>query len=139
MIIYTDGSCRKNGAEGGFGVVVIENNEVIETYSKQTINTTNNRMEISAILWALENYGDKQPTIFSDSSYCVNMFTTWIFDWYKNDWIKSDGQIAKNIDLLEKFMELYNQNKRAKYLYCKGHSGIKYNELADDLATNKIA
>ena len=90
--------------------VVIEDNEVIETYSKQTINTTNNRMEISAILWALENYGDKQPTIFSDSSYCVNMFTTWIFDWYKNDWIKSDGQMAKNIDLLEKFMELYNQN-----------------------------
>ena len=77
MIIYTDGSCSGNGTQhsrGGFGVVVLDNNEnLIYTYNKKCENTTNNREEIKAILYALINYGKAKeiPIVYSDSNYCV--------------------------------------------------------------------
>ena len=92
--IYVDGSCKDNGAKenfGGFGVAVLSNNEdlqsdprILYTYSKQVKNTTNNRMELSALLYALEltqvKYKQEKCVIKSDSAYCVNIFNNWIYN-----------------------------------------------------------
>lgn len=89
--IYTDGSCCGNGKElnrGGYGVVVVENNKVIKCFGVEEENTTNNRMEMKAILSALklsrEDYKNNTVIIKSDSAYCVNMFNEWIHSWACN-------------------------------------------------------
>lgn len=112
MIIYTDGSCLGNGTQnsrGGFGVVVLDNNEnLIYTYSKKCENTTNNREEIKAILYVLIKHGkDKEtPIVYSDSNYCVQTFTNWMFNWQRNGWIKSDKKVPENLDLIQTYYDL---------------------------------
>ena len=98
MICYTDGSCLGNPGPGGFGVVVLDDNENPITYHAERFNnTTNNRMELSAILWAFLKYGKPAATgknpliVYSDSAYCVNTLTNWMFSWEKRGWLKSDN------------------------------------------------
>ena len=142
ITIYTDGACSKNGskdAKGGFGVVVVEDDKIIDAYQEFSENTTNNREEIKAILWALENYGlykdnFQYPVVYSDSMYCVNTFNEWIYNWERNGWKKSNGQAPENLDLLSQF---YYSDKMIEIKYIKGHAGNKYNEIADGLATGK--
>ena len=142
--IYVDGSCKGNGNknnEGGFGIVVVENDKVIKTYTKTSSNTTNNREEIRAILYVMLNYGtkieDNIPIVYSDSAYCINTFNTWMFKWAKNNWIKSDKKIPENLDLIKQYYDWYNKGYRIDLRKIKGHSGHMYNELADKLATGK--
>jgi len=141
MIIYTDGSAHPNPGPGGFGVVVCDNNNnIITTYAKQTNNTTNNREEIKAILWALLNYGkyDEEVIVYSDSNYCVQTFTNWMFSWARNGWIKSDKKIPENLDLIQAYSDALNAGYKINLKKVKGHAGNKYNELADGLATGKV-
>ena len=141
MIIYTDGSAHPNPGPGGFGVVVCDdNNNIITTYSKQTNNTTNNREEIKAILWALLNYGksNEEVIVYSDSNYCVQTFTNWMFGWARNGWIKSDKKIPENLDLIQAYYNALNEGYKINLKKVKGHAGNKYNELADGLATGKV-
>ena len=153
MIIYTDGSAQNNGkanSSGGFGVVVLDNNEnLIYNYSKREENVTNNQMEIKAILYAFLNYGininnplyglnSNIPTVYSDSSYCVNTFNTWMFNWEKQGWIKSDKLPPENLDLIQAYYDWYKNGYRINLEKIKGHKGIIGNELADKLATGKI-
>ena len=148
--MYTDGSCTGNGNttnEGGFGVVVTEyqdyeeNSQLIFTYAKRSTNTTNNREELKAILFALITYGRNKPTpiVYSDSAYCVNTFNDWMFRWASNNWIKSDGNSPENLDLIQAYYDFYNKGYRIDLRKIKGHVGHKYNELADKLATGKIS
>ena len=115
--IYTDGACRGNGkdnAAGGFGVVVLDDNQnIVDLYSKQCEGTTNNREELKAILYVMLKYGRHitdwyggVPTVFSDSAYCVNTFNDWMFRWANNGWIKSDKKPALNPDLWEILLDL---------------------------------
>lgn len=142
--IYTDGSCRGNGKEvnsGGFGVVVTQNNELLTTYSKQSENTTNNREELKAILYAMLNYGtlnSNVPIVYSDSSYCVNTFNDWMFRWAKNGWIKSDKKTPENLDLIQAYYNWYSKGYRIDLRKIKGHAGHQWNEMADQLATGVI-
>lgn len=141
MIIYTDGSAHPNPGPGGFGVVVCDNNNnIITTYAKQTNNTTNNREEIKAILWALLNYGkyDEEVIVYSDSNYCVQTFTNWMFSWARNAWVKSDKKIPENLDLIQTYYDALNAGYKINLKKVKGHAGNKYNELADGLATGKV-
>ena len=118
MIVYVDGSCTGNGKavnSGGFGVVVLDNDEnLIFTYAKRSTNTTNNREELKAILFALITYGRNKPTpiVYSDSAYCVNTFNDWMFRWASNNWIKSDGNSPENLDLIQAYYEFYNKDYR---------------------------
>ena len=139
MIIYTDGACSGNGsaaAVGGFGVVVLDDNEnIIETYNKQNQNTTNNREELRAILYTLIKYGkNENPTVYSDSAYAVNTFNNWMWSWASRGWLKSDNKIPENLDLIQTYYDLYNQGYRITLLKCRGHAGNKWNEMADKLA-----
>ena len=151
MIIYTDGSCLGNGKEhntGGFGVVVLDNNEnLLYTYSKQFEGkVTNNEMELKAILYSFLNHGVKLndwnmnvPIVYSDSNYCVQTFNDWMFNWARNGWIKSDKKVPENLDLIQAYYEWYQKGYRIDLRKIKGHTGHKWNEMADGLATGRIA
>ena len=141
MIIYTEGSAHPNPGPGGFGVVVCDdNNNIITTYSKQTNHTTNNREEIKAILWSLLTYGksNEEVIVYSDSNYCVQTFTSWMFGWARNGWVKSDKKIPENLDLIQAYYNALNEGYKINLKKVKGHAGNKYNELADGLATGKV-
>ena len=141
MICYTDGSCQGNPGPGGFGVVVLDDNEnLITTYSERANNTTNNRMELSAILWAFLKYGskDKTLTVYSDSAYCVNTLTNWVFSWEKNNWKKANNQLPENLDLIKPFFNYFKLGNIVELKKVKGHAENKWNNMADQLATGKI-
>ena len=143
-IIYVDGSCNNNGIfpnKGGFGVVILDENEnLLNTYYETEENTTNNRQELKAILYAFENYGVKQgdiPIVYSDSNYCVQTFNNWMFNWAKKGWLKSNNQSPENLDLIQKYYNLYQEGYRIELRKIKGHVGHPWNELADKIATGK--
>lgn len=145
MIIYTDGSCNYNPGPGGFGVVVLDDNEnLILTHSERSQNTTNNREELKAILWAFLRYGvsaaagDTPPIVYSDSAYSVNTFTNWMFSWEKKGWLKSDNKVPENLDLIKPFFQYWQKGYRINLQKVKGHAGNQWNELADQLATGKL-
>ena len=103
-------------------------------------NTTNNKEELKAILYALIQYGDEpNVVVYSDSNYCVNTFTKWMYSWQRNNWIKSDKKSPENLDLIQAYYDFYNKGYRIDLRKIKGHVGHKYNELADKLATGKIS
>ena len=147
--IFTDGSTRagknQRGAnnKGGFGIVIMNEDETIiyHAIGFQTENTTNNRMELQALYEALmladELYKDEKVKIISDSAYCINMVTSWIFNWARNDWRTSAKKQVENLDLVQAIYKLIDQ----PFYHCTfekidGHSEHIGNELADSLATN---
>ena len=153
MIIYTDGSAHPNPGPGGYGVVVLDNNEnLLYNYSRQykREEVTNNEMEIKAILYSFLNYGINInnpllgfnncdiPIVYSDSNYCVQTFNNWMFSWAKNNWIKSDKKQPENLELIKAYYDWYQKGYRIDLRKVKGHSNNEWNQMADDLATGKI-
>jgi ribonuclease HI len=152
MVIYTDGSCNGNGKahnRGGFGVVVVDNDEkLLFNYNKRCENTTNNREEIKAILYSFLNYGVniynnnsfniEIPVVYSDSNYCVQTFNDWMFGWANKGWIKSDKKTPENLDLIKAYYDWYQKGYRIELRKVKGHAGNKWNEVADKLATGEL-
>ena len=152
MIIYTDGSAHPNPGPGGFGVIVLDNDEkLLYNYNKQFKNkVTNNEMELKAILYSSLNYGVNInnplygfnnydiPIVYSDSNYCVQTFNEWMFNWARNGWVKSDKNIPENLDLIQAYYDWYQKGYRIDLRKVKGHAGNKWNEIADQLATGKI-
>jgi ribonuclease HI len=154
MVIYTDGACSGNGKavnSGGYGVVVLDNDEnLLYTYSKRSENTTNNREELKAILYAFLNYGVnttkdinefsqiEPPIVYSDSAYSINTLNEWMFNWARNGWTKSDKKVPENLDLIQAYYDWYQKGYRIDLRKVKGHAGDKWNDLADKLATGKI-
>ena len=141
MIFYVDGSCRGNPGPGGYGVVILDDNEnLLGQYSHKEDNTTNNRQELKAILYVLLNYGKNKnvPIVYSDSNYCVQTLTDWMYRWAKNNWIKSDKKSPENLDLIQAYYDLIQKGYMIDLRKCKGHAGVKWNEMADALATGKL-
>ena len=150
MIFYVDGACSGNGSEnssGGFGVIGIHPTFGINIYDyyEHTDNTTNNREELKAILHVMQNFGDpprpfeewghKEPIVYSDSAYAVNTYTDWMFRWARNDWKKSDGKTPENLDIIQAYYELYQRGYRIDLQKVKGHvGGETWNNQADKLA-----
>lgn len=141
MICYTDGSCQGNPGPGGFGVVVLDDNENFITYHAERFDdTTNNRMELSAILWAFLKYGgpaaagQKPLIVYSDSAYCVNVLTNWMFSWEKRGWLKADNKSPENLDLIIPFFKHLQNGNQIEIHKVKGHNNILWNEIADRLA-----
>ena len=119
--IYTDGAYSSLRNQGGCGVVILKNEQVIKTFSKCYMQTTNNRMEILAVLNAVELFKNTTHSvnIYTDSMYVVGSLT---LNWKRN----------ANLDLWEKFNS-YDLSK-FNFLHVKGHNDNKYNEMCDDLA-----
>lgn len=141
MVIYVDGSCKGNPGPGGFGVVVLnDKGDIINQYQEFCENTTNNREEMKAIIWALENYGKCVPSIivYSDSAYCVNTFNIWMKNWKVNGWKRPKGQQVENLDLVKKYDKLINEGYLIDLQKVKGHADNEFNNLADKLATGYL-
>lgn len=136
--IYTDGSCLGNPGKGGWAYCIIENK--FEIYGHGFIeNTTNNRMELMAIISAL-NFIKKMNAnieIFTDSMYVKNGIELWVKNWKKNGWKSSGNKPIKNDKLwidLDSLVEDRKKYGKIDFFHVKAHSGIYYNEMVDHLA-----
>lgn len=138
VTIYTDGACSGNPGQGGWGAVLLYKG-VKKEISGHDNETTNNRMEMTAIIKALLML--KRPCkvlLHSDSSYIVDAFNkNWTINWQRNGWRTANKKEVKNIDLWEQLIEL-SKTHDVKWIKVKGHSNDKYNNLADKLATSAI-
>lgn len=133
--IFTDGGASPNPGPGGWGYVWVDNGEVVRQEHGHEAETTNNRMELTAIINALEALSsDQQITIYSDSNLCVQTFNTWAHNWARNDWKKKGGEI-KNLDLVKEAYQLFKERPKVKLEWIKAHNGWLWNEYADSLAT----
>ena len=136
--IYTDGACSGNPGPGGWGAVIFDNDNKQKNISGSEENTTNNRMELSAAIMALEEVNkNSEITIYTDSTYVKNGITEWVLKWRENGWKNSNKEPVKNKDLWEKLDNLCGQNI-VNWKWVKGHASNKYNNLADELATKAI-
>jgi ribonuclease HI len=133
---YTDGACSVSTGVGAFAVVEVWNNEIdIMHHCETAVGTTNNREEMKAILYVMKNFGHDNPNVYSDSSYAINTFNEWMFNWARNDWRKADNSVPENLDIIKEYYDLYQKGYRIQLYKVPGHSGHVWNELADKLAT----
>ncbi len=137
VILYTDGACSGNPGPGGYGAIIIYNG-VEKEVSGGEKETTNNKMELMAVIKGLEML--KEPCevdIYSDSAYVVNSIEKgWIYTWQKNGWKKADKSKVKNIDLWERLLNLMDTHK-VKFLKVKGHADDELNNRCDRLAVSQ--
>ena len=137
-IIYTDGACSGNPGPGGWGAVIFDEKNKQNNISGKVKETTNNRMELIAPIMALKKIKSKSHVvIFTDSTYVKNGITEWIKKWEKNNWKNSKKEPVKNKDLWIRLNNLCQKNN-VVWKWVKGHSNNKYNNLADELATEAI-
>ena len=144
--IYTDGACSKNPGPGGYAFIVVKDGEKPLSVYGGKENTTNNNMELTAIVKALKFVvGGKKKridvTIYSDSAYCVNSIVNgYIYFWELNDWKTKSNTSVKNVELWQEYLKIVRENKLLKvnFVKVKGHSGDKYNEMVDKIAKRAI-
>ena len=136
IIIYTDGACSGNPGRGGWAAIIIKGDN-IEKISGRSENTTNNRMELIAVISALKFTKDQNLEIYTDSKYTKDGIEKWIINWKKNGWKTANKQDVKNKDLWME-LDLLAQQKKIKWNWVKGHSENKYNNMADELARSAI-
>lgn len=135
--VYTDGSCLGNPGTGGWAFLILREIGDINHFGYQQ-NTTNNQMELTAAINALEFIKENdEVTLFTDSSYVKNGITSWIVNWKKNNWKNSQKKDVKNKDLWIQLDKL-NSRHEVKWSWVKGHSGHFQNEKADQLANKGI-
>ena len=133
--IYTDGACRGNPGKGGWGAILVYGEREKELCGGEK-DTTNNRMELTAVIEALSRL--KEPCrvkLTTDSKYvCDAILKQWVYSWQKNGWRKADKKPALNVDLWEKLLPLL-QTHEVEFCWVKGHNGHPQNERCDLLAT----
>lgn len=137
--LYTDGACSGNPGVGGWGAILIYNGheKEISGYNK---DTTNNRMEIFAVIQGLKQLNQPcEVTVYSDSAYVCNAFLeNWIEDWQANNWKTKSKDKVKNDDLW-KLLLMQMEDHKVSFVKVKGHADNVYNNRCDKLATGEIA
>lgn len=138
VTIYTDGACSGNPGPGGWGAILMCDGDQKEI-SGATKDTTNNIMEITAVLEALKLLKFKcEVEVYSDSAYVVNSFKQgWLEKWQKNNWKTASKEPVKNRELWEELYEL-TQKHQVEFIKVKGHSDNEFNNRCDFLATTAI-
>ncbi len=137
IIIYTDGACSGNPGIGGWGAILSYKENRKEIYGGDE-NTTNNKMELTAVIEALKLLKKKCfVEIYTDSQYVKNGITAWIFNWKKNGWKTSNKKDVLNRELWQQLDNLVLQHN-IKWFWVKGHYNIELNERADELARQGI-
>ena len=136
ITIYTDGACSGNPGKGGWAAVIIEDKNE-KTISGSEPLTTNNRMELSAVINALKEVGSAELDIYTDSKYVKNGIESWIKNWKINGWMTAAKQPVKNKDLwLE--LDILVSKKEIEWKWVKGHSNDHYNTIVDEAARKAI-
>jgi len=131
--IYTDGACKGNPGPGGWGALIISNDSKNEIFGGEA-NTTNNRMEILAVIMALKAINtNNEITVFTDSTYVQKGISEWISKWKINGWRTSNKKEVKNKDLWLQ-LEVLTAKFKINWVWVKGHSGHLENDRADYLA-----
>ncbi len=138
VIIYTDGACSGNPGPGGWGTILMYK-DCKKEISGGSKNTTNNIMEITAVIEGLKILKHKcEVEIYSDSAYVVNAFNQgWIYNWRRNNWKTSGKEPVKNKELWEELYELTKMHN-VTFIKVKGHAENIYNNRCDELARNAI-
>lgn len=135
--IYTDGACSGNPGKGGWGAVLVYNGKEKEI-SGAEYNTTNNRMELTAVIEALKAL--KEPcdvSVTTDSKYvCDAINQRWVYSWKKNGWKRGKNKPALNPDLWQALLDELDRHK-VEFIWVKGHNGHPYNERCDALAVGE--
>ena len=135
--IWTDGACSGNPGPGGWGALIKYDNSTKEISGSEK-NTTNNRMEMMAVIEALKYIDtDSKINIYTDSKYVKEGITNWITGWKKNNWKISKKNDVKNKDLWVE-LDILSQKHNISWNWVKGHSGNIENDIADKLATEAI-
>lgn len=136
--IFTDGSCQGNPGPGGWGVVWVQDGDVVAERHGSDPATTNNRMELTGVIEGLLMAPTDEPiTLFTDSNLVVNTLTKWAAGWEKLGWKRREGPV-KNLDLVQRAYELSKERPNVKIEWVPGHSGYTWNERADALSTEHL-
>ena len=136
--IYTDGACKGNPGIGGWGALLQYDGKTRELYGGEA-HTTNNRMELTAVIRALEALKRRcRVRLHTDSQYVQLGITTWIHDWKKRGWRTADKKPVKNADLWRELDELASKHEM-EWRWVRGHAGHGGNERADALANRGVA
>ena len=137
VVIYTDGACKGNPGPGGWGVWMKTGEHERELWGGEA-HTTNNRMELTAVIEALVALKRRcSVTLFTDSEYVRNGITTWIHGWKARGWKTADKKPVKNVELWQR-LDLLNAGQEVTWRWVKGHSGDPGNERADQLANRGV-
>lgn len=133
--IFTDGSCQGNPGPGGWGAVWVQNGEVADERHGYDPSTTNNRMELTAIIEGLSMVpADAQTTLYTDSRLVADTLTKWAAGWEKRGWRRKDGEV-KNLDLVQEAFALTKKRPGVHIEWIRAHDGSRWNEYADALST----
>ncbi|HSN39025.1 MAG TPA: ribonuclease HI [Burkholderiales bacterium] len=135
--IYTDGACKGNPGVGGWGVLLQHDGRMRELYGGEAL-TTNNRMELTAVIRALEALKRRcKARVHTDSQYVQQGISQWIHGWKKRGWRTADRKPVKNVDLWQRLDELAQQHD-VEWIWVRGHAGHDGNERADALANRGV-
>ncbi len=137
VVIFADGACKGNPGPGGWGVVLRYNGNEKHLYGFAA-ETTNNRMELTAAIMALEALKERCVVeITTDSQYVRNGITSWLANWKRKNWKTADNKPVKNVDLWRQ-LEAQTERHQVTWHWVRGHTGHPGNELADELANRAI-
>jgi ribonuclease HI len=136
--VFTDGSCEGNPGPGGWGFVWVENDEIVQEKNGSDRDTTNNRMELTALIEALRVLPeDAEATVYSDSQLCVKTVNEWAAGWERRGWRRKSGPIA-NLELVKQFYALARARPGVRIEWIRAHDGSRWNEYADALASRYL-
>ncbi len=131
--IYTDGACSGNPGIGGWGAILMYNNVKKEIFDGD-LDTTNNKMELTAVIKSLESLKEKcEVDLYTDSKYVKDGITQWIYSWKKNNWKNSKKEDVKNKELWQK-LDVLSKIHKINWFWVKGHDDTELNNRADELA-----
>ena len=139
--IFTDGSSLGNPGPGGWGAVVVSDSKIINEFGGHEAETTNNRMELQAVIETLKHILKKHSKdhiiIHTDSTYVLLGITSWIHNWEKNNWKTANKKPVLNKDLWQELISLVREfGENLSWQKVKGHNGHIHNERADEIATD---
>ena len=135
--IYTDGACKGNPGVGGWGALILQDDKNIELFGGEN-ETTNNRMELMAVIMALKEMSPSEELIiYTDSKYVQKGISEWIKNWKLNNWRSSSKKPVKNKDLWMQLDEA-SYSRKINWEWVKGHAGNEGNEKADELANKGV-
>lgn len=134
---FCDGGCKPNPGLGAWAYVVYDDGCIVANEAASVDNTTNNQMELTALIKLLRYLGKRPAEIAIDSAYVVNGITQWIINWKRNGWVSSTGGKVQNKELWMELDQLFDPTRHA-LVNIKGHSGIQGNDLVDQMCTHAI-
>ncbi len=133
--VFTDGAADPNPGPGGWGAVYVLKNEIVAEREGHEAHTTNNRMELSALIAGVTLVPQGTPAlIYTDSQLCVNTITQWAASWEKRGWKRKGGEI-RNLELVQELYAIFTRRPELELRWIAAHSGYRWNEYADCLAT----